>query len=389
MKKTRLQLIPFLLAVAAVTVTPRLAGAQNSSVQIYGIVDVAYRHTSNEGSATNQGQSLQQLLGGGMSQSRWGINVSEDLGGGLKVLANLENRFSADTGVANYSQLEPYFQQSWVGVHKSWGSGTGAAGSGWGRLTLGRQYNVLFDLVTSTYPSYPYSPYMDAYKPEMGFALGARQDNLLKYTAEVGPLRGALQYSFGEKNPLGGKTLGAYVRYAASGWAAGVGYQNYAFASGKKLTAWTLGGSYRADAWYFNLGYGQNKVDPLTSPVDMALLGAVWQGNTNGGFAGPAFLAANQRTLYKVGVGYQLTQRLNLGAHYFHARQSGRTAAAEASANFFTLAADYAFSKRTDAYLEADHTRLQGQNVSLTNTAGVENGAKRRTGFTIGLRHRF
>lgn len=378
MKKTRLQSIPFLLAVGAVAVAPSLAGAHNSSVKIYGIVDMAYRHTSNEGSATHQGQSLQQLLGGGMSQSRWGINASEDWGGGLKVLANLENRFSTDTGATNHGQPGPYFQQSWVGLQNSWG-----------RLTLGRQYNVLFDLVTSTYPSYPYSPYMDAYKPEMGFALGARQDNLLKYTAEVGPVRGALQYSFGEKSPLGGKTLGAYVRYAANGWTAGMAYQNYVSASGKKLRAWTLGGSYTAGPWYFNLGYGKNKVDPLTNPIDMTLLAAVWQGNTNGGFAGPAFLAANQRTLYKVGVGYQLTPRLNLGAHYFHAQQSGRTAAAEGRANFLTLAADYAFSKRTDAYFEADHTRLQGQHVSLSSAAGVENGAKRRTGFTIGLRHRF
>ena len=381
MKKTRFLSIPCLWAVGALALGPNLAVAQTSSVQIYGIVDVAYRHTSNEGPAAHPGQSLSQLVGGGMSQSRWGINVTEDLGGGLKVLANLENRFSADSGAINYGKPAPYlpyFQQSWVAVQGRFG-----------RLTLGRQYNVLFDLVTSTYPSYPYSPYMDAYKPEIGFALGARQDNTLKYSTEVGPVRGAVQYSFDEKNPLGGKTLGAYVRYAANGWAAGAAYQNYVFASGQKIGAWTLGGSYSAGPWYFNVGYGKNKSDPLTSPVDFAVLGAVWQGNINGGFAGPAFLAANQRTFYKVGVGHQLTPRINLGAHYFHTQQSGRTAAAEGRANFFTLAADYAFSKRTDAYLEADHTRLQGKNVSLTSAAGVENGVQRRTGFTIGLRHRF
>ena len=384
-------LLQSLCAVGTIVLIPHSASAQTSprasiAVQLYGVVDMAYRHTSNEGLAADKGQSLQQMVGGGMSQSRWGINVAEDLGDDLKVLANLENRFSTDTGATNQGNPGPYFQQSWVGLHSKWDGGTG---SGWGRLTLGRQYNVLFDLVTSTYPSYPYSPYMDAYKPEMGFALGARQDNMLKYTAEVGSVRGALQYSFGEKSPLGGKTLGVYLRYAAHGWSAGAAYQNYVAASGKKLRAWTLGGAYTAGPWYFNLGYGQNKVDLLTSPLEIALLAAVWQGNTNGGFAGPAFLAANQRTLYKVGVGYQLTPRLNLGAHYFHAQQSGRTAAADARANFFTLAADYAFSKRTDAYFEADHTRLQGQHVSLTSATGVENGAQRRTGLTIGLRHRF
>lgn len=355
------------------------AGAGTSSVQLYGIVDVAYRHTNNEGPAANVGQSLNQLVGGGMSQSRWGINVSEDLGGGTKALVNMENRFGADSGATNSGGTGPYFQQSWVGLQ-----------GGYGRVTLGRQYNVLFDLVTSTYASYPYSPYMDVYKPEIGFSLGARADNMIKYMAEVGPVRGALQYSFDEKSPTGGKTVGGYLRYAAGGLAAGLGYEGYKFASGKEVEAWTLGGSYRTGNWYFNAGYGENKVDPLTSATDLAVLGAMWQGTINGGFGGSAFLQANKRTIYKVGVGYQLTPQINLGAHYFHAKQSGTVATADATANFFTMALDYAFSKRTDAYVEVDNTRLKG-NVSLSSSAagvGV-NGAKSRTGFTVGLRHRF
>ena len=35
-----------------------LACAQTSSVQLYGIVDVAFRHTNNEGPATDKGRSL-------------------------------------------------------------------------------------------------------------------------------------------------------------------------------------------------------------------------------------------------------------------------------------------------------------------------------------------
>ena len=373
------------LVLGAVALASGLACAQTapiSSVQLYGIVDVAYRHTSSEGPLGDPGRSLNQMVGGGMSQSRWGINVTEDLGGGLKAIANLENRFTADDG--SLVAGPPYFSQSWLGLQ-----------GGFGRLTMGRQYNILFDLVTSTYASYPYSPYMEIYKPEIGFALGARQNNMLKYMAEVGPVRGALQYSFDEKSPTGGKTMGGYLRYAASGLAAGVGYQDYEFASGKKVKAWTLGGSYRTGPWYFNLGYGENKVDALTSPVDFAVLSAMWQGTINGGFGGPAFLAADKRTIYKVGAGYQVTPQLNIGAHYFHAKQSGRTSAADATANFFTVAADYAFSKRTDAYVEIDNTRLKG-NVSLSSLAALSsanptgaNGAKSRNGFTVGIRHRF
>lgn len=369
------------LALAALAMTSPLLFAQTagtSSVQLYGIVDVAYRHTNNEGPAGNPSGSLNQMVGGGMSQSRWGINVTEDLGGGLKALVNLENRFSADTGVINYGAPAPYFQQSWVGMQ-----------GGFGRVTVGRQYNVLFDLVTSTYASYPYSPYMDVYKPEIGFALGARNDNMVKYMAEVGPVRGALQYSFDEKSPTGGKTVGGYLRYADSGLAAGLGYESYQFASGQKVNAWTLGGSYRMGPWYFNAGYGQNKADDGLTATDRAVLGAMWTGGLNGGFGGPAFLAANKRTIWKLGAGYQVTTQLNLGMHYFRAKQTGLVDSAKADADFITMAADYAFSKRTDAYFEIDHTKLKGDSVSLNNSAGVANGAKSRTGFTIGLRHRF
>ena len=86
----------FALGAIALVSGSAFAQASTSSVQLYGIVDVAYRHTNNEG-ATGNG-SLNQLVGGGMSQSRWGINVNEDLGNGMKALVNLENRFTADNG---------------------------------------------------------------------------------------------------------------------------------------------------------------------------------------------------------------------------------------------------------------------------------------------------
>ena len=213
---------------------------------------------------------------------------------------------------------------------------------------------------------------------------------MLKYTVELGPVRGALQYSRSEGSPTGGATRGGYVRYAQSGFAGGVGYQDYEFGSGKKIKAWTAGGSYRTGPWYFNLGYGQNKVDAGLTPVDMAVLGAFWSGNVNGGFGGPGFLVANKRKMYTIGLGYQVTPQLNLGLHYYRAKQSGVAAAANARANFVTVAADYAFSKRTDFYVEVDRTTLSGDHVSLASAADNKpNGAKSRWGVTVGLRHRF
>ena len=75
------------LAVAILAASTSAAWAQ-SSVTLYGIVDAAVRYTSN----ANAGTSTKTLTPGGMSQSRLGVNITEDMGGGLKALANLEHR---------------------------------------------------------------------------------------------------------------------------------------------------------------------------------------------------------------------------------------------------------------------------------------------------------
>ncbi|WP_120970662.1 porin [Comamonas sp. lk] len=374
------------VALAVLGVTAPLAFAQ-SSVQLYGIVDAAVRHTTNQG-ANKSG--LTEMIGGGMSQSRWGINVTEDLGGGLSAIANLEARFLTDSGV---SASTNFFQQSWVGLRSK----------SFGQITMGRQYNMLFDVVTSTYSSFPYSPYMEAYKPEIGMSMGARANNMLKYVAEFGPVRGALQYSFdeGNKGPftsaaqvpaaVGGatKTAGGYLRYSDKGLSVGGGFLRTTLPAGTDVDAWTLGGSYRTGPLYFNVGYGLNKrkdaysANPFNAAVDSTLLSLYWQGSSNGGFmAGNA----DKRQMYKIGFGYQITPQINAGMHYFHAKQSGSAGGAfNGKADFMVAVVDYAFSKRTDAYFGVDHTKVSGgANVVLDS-----NGATKRTGITIGLRHRF
>ena len=361
------------LALAAIAAaSPLLFAQESSSVQLYGIVDAAIRHTNNEGAKADSSKT--QMIGGGMSQSRWGINVSEDLGGGLKAIANLENRFEADSGTP--AAKVPYFQQSWLGLQ-----------GGFGRLTMGRQYNVLFDLVTTTYSSFPYSPYMETYKPELGMALTGRASNMIKYTAEVGAIRGALQYSFDEKDTSGAsaRTAGAYLRYSANGLSVGGAYQNYRlpeYATSKaKVDAWTVGASYRLDALYVNVGYGQNKLKGTPGAVDSALLGAMWSGEVNGGFLRGD---ATKREMAKVGFGYQITPQLNAGLHYYHAKQKGGSDVNNGKADFIVAVADYALSKRTDAYFGVDHTRIKGG-----DKINLGNGARSRTGITAGVRHRF
>jgi hypothetical protein len=71
-----------------------------------------------------------------------------------------------------------------------------------------------------------------------------------------------------------------------------------------------------------------------------------------------------------VGVGYQLTPQLNLGAHYFRGKQSGSVnGTSNGNVNFYVAVADYAFSKRTDAYFGVDHTSISGGTAVALDTA--------------------
>ncbi|MEG0053550.1 MAG: porin [Comamonas sp.] len=434
------------VAIALVGLGGAMVAQAQSKVELWGIVDAAVRHTNNEGKDKG---GLTKMVGGGMSQSRWGLNVEEDLGGGSKALAHVEHRFNADTGEKD-TATTPFFQLSYVGLQGPYG-----------KLTMGRQWNVLFDVVTSTYASFPYSPYMDAYKPELGMAAGARSSNSLKYTLAT-PSRnwvGTLQYSFAEGNStdaiaqgaqdaaatkrasllapanLGAtaaaaaaasqtvtqyvtsqvtsavssygnanipavaagalKQVGGFLRYSENGISLGGGYLRTSLPGGSDLDAWTLGGSYRSGPLYVNLGYGLNKIK-MEKAAAGDIAGQI-RNTTDLGVVGAMWSGqtnggfqpgdANKRQMFKVGFGYQITPQINAGMHYFHAKQSGGASGLyNGKANFMVAAVDYAFSKRTDAYFAVDHTRISGGASMEIDTTSH---ARTRTGITAGLRHRF
>lgn len=384
------------LAVAVLAASTSAAWAQ-SSVTLYGIVDAAVRYTTN----ANAGTSTKTVVPGGMSQSRLGVNVTEDMGGGLKALANLEHRLQSDTGAV--AGNPDFWRQAWVGLQSS----------ELGQVRLGRQYNILFDLYTSTFASFRYSPYIEAYKPEIGLAMTARQDNMVKYLVQLGNVYGEIQVSAGEgasgaaaAQPA--KTMGAMLRYNDGVWGAGGAYLQAEEQTGKKIKATVLGVSYTSGPLYVHASWGENKFDGLsnliTSPTSVSdanspfRVGLTTRGAYTSGLLGASVFNTNSadiktRTMYMFGATYQLTPQFNIGANAWLTKQKhyglalaplGLSTSANVSskADFFAVVLDYAFSKRTDVYLEADYTRTSG-------SVAFANGATKRGGSMLGLRHRF
>ncbi len=93
--------------------------------------------------------------------------------------------------------------------------------------------------------------------------------------------------------------------------------------------------------------------------------------------------------MLSLGVGYQLTPQTNLGAHYWHARQTGASNTAHGKVNMASMVLNHELSKRTNVYAEVDYMKLKGDGLSLTSSDGAVNGAKSRAGLTLGMQHRF
>lgn len=136
-----------LLALAAMGAFVGAAQAQ-SSVTVYGVYDGGYAYTNKEETAvagTRTNNSISGFQGGQQASSRLGFRGTEDLGGGLAAVFNLEVGVTpgdGSLGVAT-SALTPAGQQS-TGVRTSV---VGITSKGFGSFTVGRQLTAMHTII--------------------------------------------------------------------------------------------------------------------------------------------------------------------------------------------------------------------------------------------------
>ena len=104
------------LAVAGALAVPMVASAQGTNVTLFGSVQAEYATVNREG------QSSQAHIGDDTGRSRWGMHVTENLGGGLKAKAHVEYGFSTGSGALGIAR------ERWVAL----------ANDGWGEVKFGR-----------------------------------------------------------------------------------------------------------------------------------------------------------------------------------------------------------------------------------------------------------
>ncbi|AOY96299.1 porin [Cupriavidus sp. USMAA2-4] len=356
--KTRLFGLACALASAA-------AAAQTSGVTLYGVVDANVEYTNHNLGSGSGGQSRVALNSGGLSPSRWGLRGTEDLGGGKRAIFALESGFSLDTGSSTQGG-RLFGRQAWVGL-----------GAGGHQVTLGRQYTSLFLMMAN------YSPtaYATTYEPVVGIAgANLREDNMVKYHLDLGPLAAEMHWSFGEQPG----TVQGSAGYGA-GFDYRIGQLGIAGAYDSINSAKTAGNFSRTQKAAVGLRY---QITP-----DL-LMQAAYRYNNNGIVATNT---AARDDMWWFALNYQASGALQLtGAFYYDNVKRLYTATGVTSPRKpwqVTLIADYSLSKRTDVYLSTAYTKNAALNFENLNGAiaayQIAPNEKDQLGVAVGLRHKF
>ncbi|CAN0625224.1 general bacterial porin, GBP family [Burkholderia multivorans] len=374
------------------------AAHAQSSVTLYGLIDTSITYANNQRTrgAGSPGSSSWSMTNGALNASRWGLKGSEDLGGGLSAIFTLENGFSAPTGALSQKGVDMFGRQAWVGL-KSKEDGS---------LTFGRQYDLILDFVTPLEPSGPgwggnlaVHPYDNDDSNR-----NIRINNSVKYTSPTyrGLTFGAM-YAFSNTAGQFGNNAAwsAGLSYANGPFKLGAGYlkinrnANLANANGAVSTTdgsatitggseqiWAIAGRYAFGPHSVGLAWSHSATDGVTG---------VLQGSSITPLKGNSLIFDN----FTIDGHYAVTRALSLSAAYTYtmARFDSKTGQTRPKWNQVVAQADYAFSKRTDAYLEGVYESVSGGNGTPAFDASIwtlpPSANSNQIVVALGLRHRF
>lgn len=355
-----------LVMIGVVTGVAGTAHAQNS-VTLYGRIDngIAFvDHASGEDDLVT--------LRHGLSNSRFGFKGTEDLGGGLKAIFQLENGFNESTGaLGNGGRM--FGRQAIVGL----------SGDSWGKVTLGRQYDPLVDLIQpltadNTFSSVTATPGdIDNYDNSL------RVSSSVKYLSPVwNGLQAEAMYGFGNvAGAMGqGATYSGALTYSFNNLSVAGGYfraDNPNPGSGTRrnissaTNAWT-GSSDPLFDGIVNSGYIS------AASISIARVGAQYTAGSfilsgtysNSQYKSDGFSTFAGEERFNSGtasITYQWTPALAIGTGYTYMSASGNTSA---TYNQCFAGAVYSLSKRTSVYAVAGYQHASGKQL-VQNSNGT------------------
>ncbi|MDR5812305.1 porin [Caballeronia sp. LZ033] len=382
-------------AVAAIAASFATAASAQSSVTLYGVLDVGMTFVNNVATGAPAGQpqkgSFRGLTSGNLQESRWGLRGSEDLGGGMKAIFTVESGFSVNNGQSNDSGAI-FGRQAWVGMQ-----------SGFGTITLGKQFDSVVDYLG---PLSAAGTWGGTYFGHVGGNDNLNSDfsiaNSIKYQSlnyagltfsglygfsnNANGFADNRAYSFGAGYTNGPLKLGAAymqangVNSTTNGAVTGEQFTNtfgFGPATGQRQRTFGAGAAYSIEAMTFGGVWTQSRLDNT----------ALESGS----------LVINN---YEVNGRYLLTPALALGAAYTFstAKASGYGKSTDTvKYHQFGVQLDYALSKRTDFHVEGVAQIGSGGAEGFYPTAAIANynnsfgasSSSRQVLVNTGIRHRF
>lgn len=309
----RVQLRATALAAGACVLLSTAAHAQ-SSVSLYGLVDLSAGSFQNPGADATKG-----VENGKMTTSYFGLKGTEDLGGGLKANFAIESFMRNDTGAAGRFNGDPFWARSaWVGLS-----------GGYGSLNIGRNTTSLFvnTLIFNAFgDSFGFSPSIRHYFTSGTVTGDTGWSDSIKVTSpRFGGLTLTTHGALGEAN--GGKNFGVSALYFGGPLAAGFAWQSAAKGATLDNTkAWQLGASYDLKAVKFFGQYGSVDNEATDNGYDITGLGAsvpIGAGSLLAQWGRISPDMGSSRTTFSVGYDYFLSKRTDLYAVYMSDKISG------------------------------------------------------------------
>jgi predicted porin len=359
-------------AALAACSTLALSGAAHAqtNVTMYGLLDAAVDYNTNV-DATGRSRVWMPSLGGGMFPSRIGFRGTEDLGGGLKAIFTLETGVYTDTGTTGQGN-RLFGRQAWVGL----------AGN-WGQLTLGRNYNMLYNSM----------PEVEIIGPTQ-YGLGSldagipngREDNSVAYKGSFDKFTVGATYSLGRDTSSAGGPGGtncpgessadaqacrewsAMLRYDAGGWGLTSAYVR---AKGGATAAFGLNTSNKTDSRAHVAGYTKFGAWRLAT-------GAVIRDN-EGSATTP------RSNLYYVDGAFKATSAVTVDG--LIARLDYKNSGNDTK--MYMLRAIYDFSKRTSTYVAIGHVSNDGTAAVALSAGGSVGAGLAQNGVITGIKHSF
>lgn len=338
-----------LIAMAVLAAAAGSASAQ-SSVTVFGILDVAVRHVDGDGTTKTL------LSSGGLSTGRIGFRGIEDLGGGLKAGFWLESQINADDGTQPQSRF--WHRRSTVSL----------ISDSMGEVRLGRDFS----------PTYSAFADYDAFGDNgVGAFTAMYKPRTVSGVAPQTAVRADNQVSYILPTTLGGV-------YGQASVAAGEG------TGGAKYYGGRLG--YKNGPFDISAAYGQTQLLTTDDKYKLFVVGGSYD------FGVAKILAAYQEAKYDVRVAsidglkdklLTVGATVPVGAFVIRASYDKVKADDDKNADRFTVGGIYNLSKRTAFYGTYSVIDNDDKGTFVVADSPAVAAGKKSQGLEFGVRHSF